>query len=181
LERRSGGCGFAIVPPVVVDVEDRNVIGCGEVTGELFISTFGQNLIYQVGNLAWLSPLSADVTVLSASTGGSVPFRIRAGTQNAGRSYLIGASASGTYPGAPAGAVIVPLNFDALTAFVLSQVNTPTFDLFLGVTGAAGEATATLNLPSLTGVSGPVGVDVAGILLAPVDFATNAVNLTILP
>src|SRR4029079_1373863 len=111
----------------------------------------------------------------------AVNLRLRAGTSNATRGYAIVASASGTAPGTPlAPGVILPLNLDWVTNFVVANMNTPIFANFAGTTNIQGAAVATFNVPPLA-LGGPFGMDFAGVLLNPVDFATNALHVTLQP
>jgi hypothetical protein len=50
----------------------------------------------------------------------------------------------------------------------------------MGTTSTNGVAVATFNVPPLA-LGGPFGLDFAGVLLNPVDFATNAVHVTLMP
>ena len=73
--------------------------------------------------------LTADRSELSAATGGTVHFSLFAGKDNAGRSYLLVGSMSGTDPGTPlpGGMATLPLNWDLFTNLVISLMNTPFF------------------------------------------------------
>ena len=63
---------------------------------------------------------------------------------------------------------------------MIANWNTPLFTNFVGTTNATGAAVATINIPPIV-IGGPIGLDFAGALLNPVDFATNAVHITLLP
>jgi hypothetical protein len=76
--------------------------------------------------------------------------------------------------------VTVPLNVDAITSLVLANWNTPLVANFVGTTDATGAAFATINIPPVA-IGGAIALDFAGALLNPVDFATNAVHVTLVP
>ena len=162
--RSSGAEGVAIDP----------------VTGDLFISSYGYGILYRVDGFNTFTALAADHPAFSVGGGATVNLYIRAGTSHANRAYALAASGSGTVPGTPVGAVIVPLNVDAITNFVLANWNTPLFTNFVGTTNATGAAVATINIPPVT-IGGAINLDFAGALLNPVDFPTNAVHITLVP
>ena len=59
--------------------------------------------------------LTADTSTLTEAAG-TVEFQIDAGQQHAGKSYFLGMSVSGTFPGTPlTGGLVLPINFDAAT------------------------------------------------------------------
>ena len=91
---------------------------------------------------------------------------------------------SGTEPGRslPGGHVILPVNFDSFTFLVMFPLlNTYYFTNFLGTLDANGSSTAQLNAPALP--PGFVGVIMyyAYCLSSPFDFASNPVEIEIVP
>lgn len=126
-------------------------------------------------------PLSASAETLSA-TGGIVDFSLNPGSGHAGRNYLVCASLTGTEPGTllPGGLTMIPLNRDWFTDFVLARLNTYTFTDFWGTLDPAGAAQARLNAPPVPGWIGTTLSFAFGVA-APWDFASNAVNVEIVP
>jgi hypothetical protein len=124
-------------------------------------ATFWYHHEYAAGNswITWIGAvtphefaLSADGRVISAASGGSIGFALR-NPAKANAPYLLLGSASGTTPGfllpAPPGNVRMPLNFDGLTATILSAPVGPFFNGFVGRLDANGGGAATLALPAL--------------------------------
>ena len=68
------------------------------------------------------------------------------------------------------------------TNYGINNVNNSVFTDFRGTLDASGDATATFNVPVLTN-PGLIGqtLNFAWVTLAPVDFASNPVNLVIAP
>jgi hypothetical protein len=173
-----------------------NTLVCAGIQGWLFEVDLQGNMVWQYTNQL-PSPLTPAVfkvrryehylfpssETLSAATGGNVTYELVAGSANAGRTYVLLASASGTAPGTlvPGTALVVPLNYDALTAAVLGNLNTPAFQNFLGTLDATGNGTADLATGTLDASMVGTTVDFAFALLSPIDFASNPMPLSILP
>jgi len=90
-------------------------------------------------------PLEASASSLSQASGGTVDFDLYAGADNAGRSYILVGTFSGTVPGVdlPAtggGTLNVPINRDAFTDHILQHLGWPVYRDFLGVLDAQGRA-----------------------------------------
>jgi hypothetical protein len=117
-----------------------------------------------------------------ASTGGSTQFYLNGDSSQAGRTYMLALSASGTSPGTWVNGINVPLNRDAYTNYCMAHVNNAVFANFRGTLDADGDAIATFNAPVITN-PGLVGrtLSFAWITLSPVDFASNPVDLLIAP
>jgi hypothetical protein len=130
-----------------------------------------------------VEPLSVDAFALYATTGGSINFGLDAGIGNANRGYLVLGSVTGTSPGTPlpGGYVTLPLNWDAFTNIVVSLLNSPVFNKFMGNLDAFGEAAAQLNTGPLP--SGAVGLRLyfAFCLNNSFDYVSNPVEIRILP
>jgi hypothetical protein len=157
--------------PCVVDWENDGVLDilCGTSNG-------------YVGHLKTLGPLLLDVNQVSASAGGTVNFTLEAGSSHENMIYLLAGSRSGTKPGTPlpGGLVVIPLNFDSFTSFVLNNLNSPTFTDFRGTLDGSGKATAQLNAPPVPAMSG-TSVHFAFATAFPWDFASNAAEIEIVP
>lgn len=125
--------------------------------------------------------LTADAHLLSAASGGTVLLQLDAGAAGAGRPYLLGGSASGIHPGIDLGAgLVVPLNFDDFLLFTIS--GDPHFMNFAGTLDLLGRASASISTlgPLPPGFAG-FTAHFAYVVLAPLDFASNPVPLTVIP
>jgi|GEM_PF-381286 len=137
-----------------------------------------------VGTLASgdLAELAHSEVFVMASTGGAITFTLNGAPSQSGRTYMLALSASGTSPGTQIGSVTVPLNRDAYTNYGIANVNTPTFDDFRGTLNAQGDATATFNAPVITDPN-LIGktLSFAWVTLSPINYASNPVDLRIVP
>ena len=127
--------------------------------------------------------LAADTATFSASLGGTVNFTLHAGSAHAGRNYLLAGSLSGTSPGTllPGGLVTIPLNRDWYTDLIIQNLSWPVFKRFWGTLDGTGAATAQLDLgPQSSGYVGAI-MSYAFATANPWDFASNAVNVEIVP
>ncbi len=131
------------------------------------------------------SPLFSFTDSISVSAGGSQVLDMSVGAAHAGRVYLILGSASGVSRPTVIGSVAVPLVVDSYTFYTLENPNSAVHQGTLGILGAVGEATATIQLPagSFPALAG-LTLHHAGLVLdlaqGLVD-ATNAVELKLLP
>jgi hypothetical protein len=140
------------------------------------------------GNLTHLSilvePLRSATTTASISPPGTQFLDLQVGPLNAGRPYWTLGSLSGTSPGLsilPTGTYL-PLNEDFYMHHLIANPNAgPVFNQ-VGSTDASGSAVITVQVPSGLPPS-VIGLVVhhAVVLIHPVDFATNAVSLTLVP
>jgi hypothetical protein len=120
---------------------------------------------------------------ISEATGGTHKLYLQAGSAHAGQLYAVAGSASGTNPGTPIGAFVVPLNIDAYTDFTLANANMGPFVNTLGNLSANGRASAQLVIPPLPGVAGLVVHHAYGVLDAfnNLVFVSEAARLEITP
>lgn len=127
-------------------------------------------------------PLGIDSFTLPQS-GGTVNLFLSAGTENAGRSYLLLGSLNGTTPGTPlpGGLTTIPLNRDWFTDFILDRLNKPVFTDFKGTLDSNGEATASLNAPALPSGWAGKTMHFAYALKNPWDYASNATAIRVVP
>lgn len=127
--------------------------------------------------------LSADKYTMSQGSGETINFMLDAGPDDAGRTYLIPISVSGTDPGTPlpGGIVTLPLNWDAMTDMLLNFVNTPLLVDFHGQLDAEGKANAQLNIGPLP--PGTVGMSAyfAFTCNNPFDLASHSVEVVVIP
>lgn len=99
------------------------------------------------GTIDACQPLSADVAAISLSGGGAQVFQLDAPQDQAGRTYVLLGSLSGTSPGLALPNVQVPLNFDVWMEQALLLANSPGFLGYVGVLDAGGDSSATFGLP----------------------------------
>ncbi|MDF1800695.1 MAG: hypothetical protein P1V81_16080, partial [Planctomycetota bacterium] len=100
--------------------------------------------------------LSADVELLSTSTGGTQNLTLDAGPDHAGASYILLGSLTGTKPGLTLDGVNVPLNVDAYFLATLTNPSLAVLSGALGLLDAQGRATAQVIVP--TGFPAGVGL-----------------------
>jgi hypothetical protein len=139
---------------------------------------------YNSGTFRPRETLTADVTTLSASAGGVVNFALDAGTPFAGRSRLLLGGITGTRPGTllPGGLALLPLNRDWFTDFILTHMALPRFIGFYGTLDMAGAGAARLDtMGSLNTFFVGRTMVFAFATTGPWDFASNAVEIEILP
>jgi len=103
-----------------------------------------------------LLALATDIREVSLANAGVQTMSLAAGTQNAGKIYLLLGSLSGTTPGLMLGSLRLPLNVDAYFSLLLTAPNTPLLFPSLGQLDASGNATAKFTAvpqipPSLVG------------------------------
>jgi hypothetical protein len=190
------------------DFYSQNISGCERMdNGNTLVCSGNQGWLFEVtpaGDMVWEhqntlpSPntnrvfkvrrythfLWPEVASISASVGGTVEFHMKAGTHQAGRNYVLAACVSGTSPGTtiPGTGLTVPLNRDYVTDFVLANLNSSMLGGFAGTLDAQGAADALLNTmgalpPAMAGRT----VHFAFVLTNPVDFASNAMGIEVLP
>jgi Tol biopolymer transport system component len=130
-----------------------------------------------------MEALYSDKQELPASSGTSIDITLTAGLENSGRNYLLLAGASGTVPGftLPGGTAVLPLNWDPLTDAALLFLNTSLFQDFLGSLGITGYGKAHLNAGPLAPVHVGVKLHLGFCLNNPFDFASNALEIEIVP
>lgn len=127
-------------------------------------------------------PLVAGEAFLSQSRGGVCPLGLDFGPGKAFRTYVIAVSASAPGPGTTFGAVTVPLAFDAATNLGFTLLNTPLFANFAGTLTDQGVGNAQFNLPPFAAPSvAGLTLRFAAFTLAPIDVASNAVTIEIVP
>lgn len=147
-----------------------------------FLSHNGGSYDAFVARILLDDKLSCDTYELP-ETGGTVNFILDAGSAYANRNYMVLGSASGVAPGIPlpGGLETLPLIWDPITDTIFSMANTPFFSNFVNKLDASGKGAAQLNVPAL-----PAGYTGVKILFAftvsnPFDFASNPVEIEIVP
>ncbi|MBU0753907.1 MAG: C10 family peptidase, partial [Planctomycetes bacterium] len=132
--------------------------------------------------LIYDAELETDTDEIACPGGGIVNFTLDAGTENAGRYYLLLGGISGTDPGTllPWGHATLPLNWDIITDTILAYLNTTAFYDFLGILDGNGRATAQMNLPSLPVGLGGVVIHFAFTCNNPFDVVSNPAAVEII-
>ena len=131
-----------------------------------------------------LPKLWVDFPFISEFKGGVIRFILNAETDNANRNYLLLGGLTGTDPGIPlpGGKATLPLNWDLFTNLAISLINTPAFSNFMGKLDGTGSATATFDtLGPLPSGSAGLTLYFAYALNSPWDFASNPINIEVLP
>ena len=132
--------------------------------------------------------LAEDGDEIALSMGGSVTFTLDAGTANAGKTYWLLGSSTGTTPGTSIqNGNVLPLNAinDPWFRLTMLNPNTPVLATTLGTLDANGRATAQLTLPAGTpSILAGWTLDHAFVLYDPVQrffAASNSVPMTLAP
>lgn len=111
---------------------------------------------HPAGGLIVMDDLELDVKPLglsgvplqiSLAQGGVQSFFLDVGPGLGGLSYVVLGSQSGTDPGFPIDALVLPLNVDAYTLVSLLGANQPPFGKTVGTLDAQGQAAASLTIP----------------------------------
>jgi uncharacterized Ntn-hydrolase superfamily protein len=126
------------------------------------------------------APLWASTPRLSAAGGGVVDFVLQPGPAHAARPYALLATRSGSSPGIPIPPVVIPLNPDLVFQLSLQLANSTVFQNTIRTFDAGGRATAGFVAPPAA-LADLLGLDLtfAYATFLPVDFASNAVRVTV--
>ena len=178
-------------------MENGNTLVCSGAEGKLFEVNSNGNVVWQHTNTLpnpnnnrvfkvrrYAHHLWLDNNYISATTGGSLNIHMEAGTDQAGRSFVLAASASGTSPGTtiPGTGLTVPLNRDFVTEFILNNLNSPSLTGFAGNLDSEGSADALLDtLGPLPPALANRTIHFAFVLTNPADFASNPMAVGIVP
>ncbi|MFT4709909.1 MAG: hypothetical protein ACI9D0_002202 [Bacteroidia bacterium] len=128
------------------------------------------------------SELHAGEKAISAAAAIEVPFTINFGAWNAGSAYILLASMTGTSPGTPVGAQVLPLNWDQLSIYTLNHPGAPILPGSFGVLDASGRATAHLKAPAgLLSAFVGLHLDWAAVALTQPESISTTVGLNVLP
>ena len=103
-----------------------------------------------------LGSLTGLPKTISETTGGAYSLYLNAGAGNAGNTYVVAGSVTGTSPGIPIGAFVLPLNFDFYTQFTLDFANVGIFVNTFSTLDTDGRRTAQILVPPLPGLAGLV-------------------------
>jgi hypothetical protein len=156
--------------PNLVDWDGDNVL-------DILTGTSNGNVELYCG----VGPLFLSQNFIPDSTGAVVSLELNAGAANAGRTYLVLASVSGTDPGFDLpGGLVLPINWDPFTDLVITLLNSPVFYDFMGNLNAKGVGSARLSAPASTGYLGTT-IHMAYCLGMPFDYVSNATAVEIVP
>ena len=111
--------------------------------------TYGLDSIHRVRSWSFFeqSKFVGSPNQLSVSAGGTQNWTIDAGPANAGLTYLVLGSATGTAPGTTVSGYPLRLNVDTYTLYTLKSPNTIVLQNSLGLLDGAGQATGAFNVP----------------------------------
>ena len=124
--------------------------------------------------------LWASTARVEAAAGGAVSLLLDAGSGNALAPYVVAASGSGTNPGVPLGAVVLPLNPDPWFTGSLLLANSAVFANTFGTLDIAGRAQAQFIVPGGNVFAPAIGTDLDfAFALIPFTFASNPVRVSI--
>jgi hypothetical protein len=127
--------------------------------------------------------LWADAYSFSAAAGSGIDLSLDAGLSYSGRSYRVVGSFSGSQPGTVLpGGLVLPINRDFLTNFILSHPSSPIFQGFAGKLDGQGSAAAGLNIPA--GTAAPyIGrtMTLAFTLTGAFDYVSNPMEVSVEP
>ena len=171
--RRAGDVDGDGVPDVVAGA-------FGDDTGGL---DAGAVRVYSGAEL--VGPLSGAPSSISLAGGGTQTLKLAAGSGNAGRLYFLLGTTSGSSPGIPlAPGVTLPLNIpDAYFDFTLKKPNSGLLANSLNLLDGQGRSTATFNVPAGADplLAGTTATHAYVLVLPSLDFASNAVDVTLVP
>lgn len=155
-------------PLLDIDGDDRPYMGTAEMGADEFMDTH---------------LLEADVFELSQPQGGKIYLTLNAGPSQGNRYYMICGSITGNAPGSPVpDGAIIPVNLDLFSYYILGLLNTAMFINFYGKLMPDGYGVAIYDtLGSLPQNILPFDISLAAVLMNPYDFATNPVNIDIVP
>ena len=166
---------------LTIDNVMANVIRAGE-DGDPFWAVDPAGVGDKLSLTVTVEAMFTDVSTLSVGNTGSAHFTLEAGLANANRPYWVLGTFNGTTPGLTlAGGTHIPLNPSLYLSFTLTRPNTGLLQNSLGFLNANGHAASTFNLPHVPAQAAGLVLDHAFILLQPINFASNAVEVTLVP
>jgi len=127
--------------------------------------------------------LCANAYTLSASAGCDILLFVMPGPSYSFREYAVVGTLSGTYPGTQLpGGMVLPINMDVVSDFIVTHFNTPMFQNFRSYLDMSGTGVAELYV---LGPIDPVYVgetlSFAFTLINPFDFVSNPISIEIVP
>jgi len=182
------GAGNFDADPLFVDAAtgDRHLLAASPCRGVASdggdVGALGYASLYATPPDAAANALPNAPQVSVALDGDVVDFTLLGDPADAGRTYVLLASLSGSAPGTPFGFVQLPLNVDAFTVRALGWLNKPVLPGSMGQLDADGRATAGLNSitsfdPSFAGLE----LSFAWVLNNPVDVVSTPLTVALVP
>jgi len=166
---------------LAVDNVMANVLREGT-TGDPFWAVDAAKVGTKTSLVIEVAALFTPLDTLSVAKIGKQPLHIDAGPSYAGRPYWMLGTFTGTTPGIMlANGTHLPLNPSAYLNFTVSHPNSAVLSNSLGTLDASGQATAFFILPHVPPSVAGLVIHHAYVLLQPVDFASNAVEVTLVP
>lgn len=158
-----------------------NVVRTGE-TGNPFWAVDPAGVGSNTNLTVQVVALFTDKTTLSVANPGTAHFSLDAGASNANRPFWLLGTFTGSLPGLTlANGTHIPLNPSIYLSFTLSNPNTSLLSNSLGFLNASGHAASAFTLPHVPAAAAGLVLDHAYVLLQPVNFASNAVEVTLVP
>lgn len=171
-------CGTYVL---TIDNVMGNVIRAGE-DGDPFWAVDPAGVGDKLSLTVEVQALFTNVSTISVATSGSAQFTLEAGLANANRPYWVLGTFSGTTPGLTlANGTHIPLNPSLYLNYTLTRPNTGVLANSLGFLNANGHGASTFTLPHVPAQAAGLVLDHAFILLQPINFASNAVEVTLVP
>ena len=171
-------CGTYVL---TIDNVMANVIRAGE-DGDPFWAVDPAGVGTKLSLTVEVQALFTDASSISVQTTGSAHFTLEAGLANANRPYWVLGTFAGTVPGLTlANGTHIPLNPSLYLNYTISNPNTGVLANSLGFLNANGHGASTFTLPHVPAQAAGLVLDHAFILLQPVNFASNAVEVTLVP
>jgi hypothetical protein len=164
-----------------IDNVMANVIRAGE-DGDPFWAVDPAGVGDKLSLTVTVEAMFTDVSTLSVANIGSAHFTLEAGLANANRPYWVLGTFAGTTPGLTlAGGTHIPLNPSLYLSFTIARPNTAVLSNSLGLLNGNGHGAATFNLPHVPAQTAGLVLHHAFILLQPINYASNAVEVTLVP
>ena len=171
-------CGTYVL---TIDNVMSNVLRSGQ-NGDPFWAVDPAGVGSKISLTVEVRALFADVSTISVAATGTQTLSLDAGVGNAGRKYVVLGTFTGTVPGITLGSgVHIPLNQSAYLNFTATRPNTPLLSNSVGTLNGFGKATATFNLPHVPAAVAGLVLNHAFVLVQPINFASNAVEVTLVP
>lgn len=157
-------------------------------TGTVYVTASKHNCVPYQGEIQIVraQDLYCDVQTVMEHDGAKVDFALDAGWENAGRTYMLLGSVSGTSPGTvlPGGLVTIPLNRDWFTRLiienaVIGSAEKAFFLNFKGTLDHEGRSWARLNLPPMHRLAGTT-LYFSFTCMHPFDYVSNAVEIKVI-
>jgi len=165
-----------------IDNVMANVIRAGE-TGTPFWAVDPAGVGSKTSLTIEVQALFTNVSTISVSSATNRQnFSLDAGPSYAGRKYFLLGTFAGTTPGITlAGGTHLPLNGSLYLSFTALNPNTAPLSNSFGLLNGSGQASSTFTLPHVPASAAGLVLHHAYVLIQPINFASNAVEVTLVP